>query len=296
MNTKLSISIILLFTVISTLTSQTTWFKKDATWHYRFYSTWEGSGYEKIVYTSDTLIEGKLCKKLLRDVYFVSVQTKTIEHKKKRAQFVYQSGDTIWQYKNNTFKQLYNFNLQIGDTVPFMNFHTVQNNKNVVSDIKTITIHGEKLRQQTIDVFQNNNILTKINIIEKIGVTSSPFSLFWNEFLINVFDIPTHKFRCYSDWVTPTINYSNDVCEALPVTVDTDESDKAINLSLYPNPCTEKIYIKNLNTEVRYKVYTAQGAEMMSGTTKGEIDVHGLQNGHYLLKIKDYTPKIIIKE
>lgn len=296
MHTKLSIAIVLLFIGVVTLTSQTTWFEKDATWHYRFNSTWEGSGYEKIVYVSDTLIEGKLCKKLLRDVYFVSVQTKTIEHKHKRAQFVYQSGDTIWQYKNNTFKQLYNFNLQIGDTVPFMNFHTLQNNKNVVSDIQTITIYGESLRQQTIDVFENNNLLTKINIIEKIGVTSSPFSLFWNEFLINVFDLPTHKFRCYSDQVTPTINYSNDVCDALPITVDTDESDRTLNLLLYPNPCTDKIYIKNLNYEVSYKVYTTQGAEMISGTTISEIEVNGLQNGLYLLMIKGQTPKMIIKE
>jgi Secretion system C-terminal sorting domain len=296
MKTKLSISMILLFTVVSTLTSQSTWFEKDATWYYKFYSYWEGSGYEKIVHVSDTLIKGKLCKKLLRDVYFVSVQTKTIEHKNKRAQFVYQSGDTIWQYKNNTFKQLYNFNLQIGDTVPFMNFHTVQNNKNVVSDIQTITIQGESLRQQTIDVFENNNILTKINIIEKIGVTSSPFSFFWNEFLINVFDIPTHKFRCYSDHATSSINYSNDVCDALPVTVDTDESDMANNLSLYPNPCSDKIYIKNLHSEVSYKVYTIHGTEMMSGMTKGEIDVNGLQDGLYLLKIKNQTPKKIIKE
>ncbi len=296
MNIKLSISIILLFTVLSTLTSQTTWFEKDATWHYRFFSTWEGSGYEKIVYTSDTLIEGKLCKKLLRDVYFVSLQTKTIEHKDKRAQFVYQSGDTIWQYKNSTFKQLYNFNLQIGDTLPFMNFHTVQNNKNVVSDIQTITIQGESLRQQTIDVYENNNILTKINIIEKIGVTSSPFSLFWNEFLINVFDFPTHKFRCYSDHVTSTINYSNDECDALPVTVNTDESETANNLTFYPNPCSDKIYIKNLNSEVSYKVYTSHGTEMMSGMTNGEIDVNGLQNGLYLLKIKNNVLKKIIKD
>ena len=120
----------LLFSMTSTVTSQSKWFEKDATWHYRFYSFLEGSGYEKIVYVSDTLIEGKLCKKLMRDVYFVSIQTKTIEHKDKRAQFVYQSGDTIWQFKSNKFNQLYNFNLQIGDTISFMNFHTVPNNKN----------------------------------------------------------------------------------------------------------------------------------------------------------------------
>jgi len=295
MKTKLSISLILFFTVISTLPSQTSWFEKDATWHYSFSSTWEGNGYEKITYYTDTLIEGKLCKKLLRDVYFLSIQTKKIEHKNKSAQFVYQSGDTIWQYKNNTFKQLYNFKMEIGDTVPFMNFHTVQNNKNVVSDIQTISIQGESLRQQTIDVFENNSLLTKINIIEKIGVTSSPFSFFWNEFLINIFDFPTHKFRCYSDLVTSVINYSNDVCDALPVTVDTDNSQGAINLSLYPNPCTDKIYIKNQKKEVSYKVYSTQGAELMSGTTKGEIDVNGLQNGLYLLKIKNHLPKKIIK-
>lgn len=296
MNTKLFISMILLFNLISTVTSQSLWFEKDATWHYRFYSFWEGSGYEKIVYVSDTLIDGKLCKKLMRDVYFVSIQTKTIEHKDKRAQFVYQSGDTIWQFKSNKFNQLYNFNLQIGDTISFMNFHTVQNNKNVVSDIQTINIQGESLRQQTIDVFENNNILTKINIIEKIGVTSAPFSLFWNEFLINVFDFPTHKFRCYSDHLTPIINYSNDVCDALPATVDIEESETANSLSLYPNPCTDKIYIKNLNHEASYKVFTIQGTELMYGTTNSEIDVQGLENGLYLLQIKDQTPNLIIKE
>ena len=295
MKIKFAISILILFVISTKIISQTTWFEKDATWHYSYSSFWEGDGYEKMTYSKDTIIQGKLCYKLNRAIKFISYQFFDTIQYQLPPQMVHLSGDTIWLYENNSFSQLYNFDLRVGDTVSFMIFPTLQKNKNIVSDIQTIKINNENLKQQTITVYSDNEIITTLINVEKLGLTSSPFSFFWNEFSFGLQDGPIYNFRCYSDKFTPTINYSMEDCETLPKIVKTDDKEKETDFLLYPNPCREKLFISNLNQEVDFKIYDIFGKDVINGKTIAEIDVNKLQNGLYLLKVSDRILKIFLK-
>lgn len=299
MKDKLLVLVLLLFSISAKLVSQNTWFEKDAIWHYDYYSFWEGTGFEKITYSKDTIIQSKVCQKLIREVKYVSNQTLDTISYQLKPKFVYHSNDTIWIYKNNSFLQLYNFNLRLGDTLSFMNFPTIQGNTNVLTEIDTLMFDGTKLRQQKIAIFDNNNLITDMTVVEKLGVTSQPFSFFWDEFSFGLQDASVHKFRCYSDEFTLTINSSNYDCEHLPNIVKTNEEIIGKGVYLYPNPCNEKVFLKDISNtidEVSFKIYNINGVLMKHGVSKNEIDMSTLQSGMYYITINDkYIRKLLKK-
>lgn len=67
---------------------------------------------------------------------------------------------------------------------------------------------------------------------------------------------------------------------------------------IYPNPTTDYIHVKELNTSKAYKIYNILGMELMQGTisTNDVIDVSNFKNGMYFLKIEGYSQKKFIKK
>lgn len=62
--------------------------------------------------------------------------------------------------------------------------------------------------------------------------------------------------------------------------------ESAGNLTIYPNPASDYIYIKNLKNIVSYKIIDASGRMIMNGNSKSEkIDVRNLLKGNYFLQI-----------
>lgn len=59
------------------------------------------------------------------------------------------------------------------------------------------------------------------------------------------------------------------------------------DLSVYPNPVTEKFFVRDFSSVSRVVVYDMSGRAVheSAATTSGEIDVKNLKNGMYLVKI-----------
>lgn len=284
-----------LLIVVVDATAQITWIEKGATWHYDYTSFWEGKGYEKLAYGTDTVIQGRLCNKITREVYYISNQTLDTIHYRKTPQYIYQSGDTIWLFKNDSFHELYNMTLSVGDTIAFMNFPTLQNNINKIEAVDIVRLNNTDLKQQTIGVYENGAKILTAKIIEKLGMLSDPFNFFWNEFNFKITDIPIYKFKCYEDLFFSSINFSSSDCESLLSSVGVQETSTNQPYLFYPIPCSDKLIVNNANTIFQYKIFSIEGKLIEHGYAYNEIDVSVLTEGIYLILIDDQAPKKIIK-
>jgi len=67
------------------------------------------------------------------------------------------------------------------------------------------------------------------------------------------------------------------------------------NISLYPNPVVDKLFIKGLSDATKVSIYNILGRLVISKTTSNEIDVDNLQGGIYIVKIVDGKKEIVKK-
>ena len=148
---KISFLFFLLFLLIKSANSQI-WIDQGAVWHYNFSDIGSG-GFEKIIYTGDSVISGKSCQKLLSEKFnFVSDQFGIIHFIGSQfigENYTYQSGDTIFWQQGNQFYVLYNFGAQPGDRwdVGLTTANSNCSNSLVkVDSIGTSTISGTVLR------------------------------------------------------------------------------------------------------------------------------------------------------
>jgi hypothetical protein len=59
------------------------------------------------------------------------------------------------------------------------------------------------------------------------------------------------------------------------------------SLEVYPNPCSDVLYIKNLNCEnMEYAIFNVMGQQVAMGCSDGTISVAELEKGVYFLQIK----------
>jgi plastocyanin len=64
-------------------------------------------------------------------------------------------------------------------------------------------------------------------------------------------------------------------------------------VSLYPNPARNTIYLASSETSLNYSMYSNNGTIMNSGQTNGIIDISHFKNGIYYLKITGDRPRIL---
>lgn len=72
------------------------------------------------------------------------------------------------------------------------------------------------------------------------------------------------------------------------------------SLEVYPNPCSDVLYLKNLNCEsVEYAIFNVMGQQVAMGCSDGTISVAELEKGVYFLQIKVEnvvkTAKVLVK-
>jgi surface protein len=66
-----------------------------------------------------------------------------------------------------------------------------------------------------------------------------------------------------------------------------------INISIYPNPVTDKLFFQGLSNVSKVSVYNVLGKLVLSKMTLSEIDVSNLKNGIYLIKVTDIEGQLV---
>lgn len=68
-----------------------------------------------------------------------------------------------------------------------------------------------------------------------------------------------------------------------------------LNISIYPNPTNDKLFIQGLSSSSRVSIYNVLGKLVLSQTISKEIDVNNLQSGIYIIKITEEQKEIVRK-
>ena len=274
---------LLLFILTITSASAQKWFSTDDSWTYNIIGTWV-QGYSQMTVV-DTLTINQKSAFRLENV--ANILTNNMPRTFENEFICYEEENQVFCLDNyGTFQLLYDFNLQVGDSI----FYTVNNSSNSCSNLikyhldslSTIEVGGEVLSVQHFTYSDNETTLSaSTRVIEKIGFVDTEFG-----------DIATRHSCTLDIHGFLLCSYSNGEgslefrqgCEALVSTNDLISN----NITIYPNPASDKINI-DIKGQLDYKVnlYDKEGKLIIESSNSLYLEVASIPMGSYLLEIID---------
>lgn len=241
---------------------------------------------------SDTTINGKLCHKLI-EVERIFDAVSVVYH------FMYSENDSVFIFGGTDFHLLYDFGANTGDTI-LLGFKTHDGSplKMIIDSTGEISVGNELRKIQYITCGDGIVIEFGKHVIRNIGNTS---------FMFPTLDGSMNgPLRCYEDSLTGLfINpfhpdwWDHQDCEEIITGIrETENTEKT---TVFPNPTTSSISIKNIDRETEYKIFNVSGEIVLNGIISelNEIKMTELQTGIYFIELKNdnmLTVKKIIKK
>ncbi len=263
-------------------------------WEYEMYHVF-GSNYtsNNVSITGDTIINGQDCKILEREFTNCNLRPKQ--------DFIYQEDNQIFYYhfEDSLFHILYDFNVEIGDTIKIRNWGTYANTNDYfflrVDSIGIINIGLNQRKKFKMAYGAENDIgeIEFINyyfeIIEGIGCTIN-FFYWYDTGWCDGFHV--NQLRCYYH---PQLGNFGNLSEC-NLTTNTKETLNINSPSIFPNPFSNEINISFSESIpiTNLKLYDGQGNLVLTKKIKfNNLNIFtlnslsGLQNGIYFLLIED---------
>jgi len=147
---------------------------------------------------------------------------------------------------------LYNFNLEVGDSVINLNCFMQTGLYNYIHSIDSVLIGSDYRKKYTLE--NASHQLTGVEIIEGIGSTLGGFyqyDMFEQYFRLN----------CFQQTGVVLFNTPNYTCAEL-VTNIIESQDEAEKISIYPNPSNGDINIQSLLPIKEIRISTISGVEL----------------------------------
>ncbi len=288
------------------------WCPPQASWVYRLFST-NSSLFIKIVYEKDTILKGRIVKKL--NHYSVSYySTNPILGKWESfisSGYEYVSNDSLYFYwpQEDSFLLKYTFNSAIGDSFRLFNplGDTCYSNLINPDDTVQVTqIFQQSFQSQGLvfDVAVINDITAPSTwtigwIINNIGSNTAPYpAIVFNPLVICADFWPKYEggLVCYSDSLRGTvINYLS-ICQDVLATQRLPQEEQNGGmitapqyLSAYPNPAYSQIQIDySGESPLSYELYDAAGRYIQAGALSfNSLEINHLPSGMYHLRLKN---------
>ena len=198
----------------------------------------------------------------------------------------------VWKRHLNTSEEtlLYDFTASVGDTLCFG-----EPGASFVLDSISMVQIGDVDRRKFwfgLEYDGSGNPRTKETWVEGIG---SDYGLLWSGYY-GVYD-GWHCLLCFHQygelvWQNPEYNTCSYPYDAI-------EENKDSEIALYPNPVRDRVIIEGIEV-AEVEVYNALGQRVKMVQSTNEINVSGLPEGVYLLRVTDadgkvYTNKITVR-
>lgn len=251
-----------------------------AIWHYSMATdNSEVLAYKTISHVSDTLIEDKLCSKMLEQDYEQSLGSQVFH-------YMYQRNDSVYFYKDGNFYLIYDFGAEAGDTIT-LGYYTTYSGaplKMIINSTETIMVDGMPTRVQHITCGDGIIIEFGDKVIEGIGSTS---------FMFPTLDMSKDgPLRCYADDNTATFYnpyyngtlWNGEDCTQIIVSINELPTTRHI---LFPNPAGESFRIDGLTVSTTYKVYSTSGNLIEEGpiAPAASVDINDFKPGVYFIQV-----------
>ncbi len=299
----------LAFLLLPAYLSAQIWFNEADVWHYDLEGFVAFRGYERIQYDRDTILQGQTVKVIKVETASVDYWAPSPEVRNwVKEQIVRESGDTLFVYLEGTFYPLYNFGLEVGDTLAFpilevgdVLCHDFPPLLNVVTAAGEIDIEGVTFRYQRWNMVNPLfGSTAEAIVLEGIGVISIDFPN-WEEeegelaYLFYPYngnwrcatDMPIFDFRCFSNG---EIDYMIGEVPCDFIVLDSNQPKQINNLKISPNPVdqTFSIQLPEVGKLESITLFTLGGKAMkaFSGRRTENLFVGDLQPGIYVIRLK----------
>ena len=268
-----------------------------ATWHYEFLEySWtriDLIGYEEVKYDRDTLIDGKDCKILTRKR--VGERNHQIVEYYTPEKIIWQDSFTVYSWCQGTFYKIYDFGLEVGDTVTFSDVlpedfqATVSENTYQIDSVYYDTINGESIKNLRMVILEGFSTSGTEIINEKFGGLPTYVFYMEGDWWFDIYR--ASGFRCYQDDNFPLYQTNDTIpCEYYEnVTGILDIADTGFQI--YPNPLNDFLQISNEGTSTYdLAIFNLSGqliyqaANETSGSKK--VDCSRWAPGTYFVEIK----------
>ncbi len=268
------------------------WSPVGATWIYRE-DAQSAAPFLKYQYSKDTIIQNRIVKQI--DVYAFelmggSAQYRTLDQYR-TSKYLYNQHDTVYILEQDTFRMLYAFNAQVGDSWAISKMHEYVGNPDTlpptdtvhVVQLSSLTVNNLQFQTISLDTTQFWHIGTQL--IKNIGSTQA-----FNPLPVPYFDTTIvcwqgsymYYLVCYSDSTRGVVpfSYSVDYCQKLMTNaniylgVESQKASADFTVQYAPNPTralltisiqrpdnvVEKqvLFIYNLSGQLLQSVYLQQ--------------------------------------
>ncbi len=237
---------------------------------------------------SDTVIEGKNCKKLNQVSAYMPPNNPLL--------FLHSSNDSVFVYEGGSFHLLYDFGAVKGDTLElgYLTYNRLPL-KMIIDSTSTITINGQLKKLQYVTCGDGMVIEFGGKVIEGIGNTEYMFPR-----LDGNLDGPL---RCYEDnilglFLSPFhTNNGWDFQNCDQIITGINDLHLNEKISIYPNPVNSSFTLTNLDRVTEFQIFDIHGRKVMKGMVNFSqvIKIENLPKGLYILKLENSKLSSIVK-
>jgi hypothetical protein len=293
--------LLILSLFMSTIVQAQNWAPSGATWNYQYFPM-TAYGREEIKRTGDTSINSRACVVLTRTAIYqhhtgpgpndFDIDTTVLG-----LEYMYEDNGKVFRFMKGGFRQLYDLNAQVGDTlvIPGENdFGPVCDSvgRIRVDSSGTATLNGFSVKYIVVHPIPSSVWAIKGPIYEWIGPVSYMFPILDTAC---VTDWPQlGPLRCYSDNIFGEVKFGNVPCDFV---VGLAEVNASRRIGIYPNPAHDKIALSGAENIKDVIVYDMAGrlmsaCQFVAGENAAEIST--LPDGIYLLRVIDAKGNIAV--
>lgn len=254
-----------------------------ATWHYDNWSaiTFFGDGYITLENNGDTIIEGKVCQRLLKTTYMYNGWNQT-NSTTTSFEYVASQGDSVLNFKHGQSYLLYDFSAEAGDIWTVAGNEVCDEHGTVIVDsVAYEFFDGAELKCLYVRSPSDSPVqFSHLKIVEGIGCLGYMFP---EPYCVTDSNLGG-QLRCYSDNQS-SFHFQNDVaCDAMTLVGISDEH-AAGNLKVFPTVFTDVLQIDGTSSKLIYQLFDMQGREVERGeiSQTEQLNLGHVSSGSYIL-------------
>ena len=283
-NLRNKVLLLLLLAVAGVAKAQTHEFAPvGAEWYYeRLYLegwTYSGVAYDRFRSLRTVEISGWECKEI---ELFQNLDCHGEVNPYTEIRYITQEGDQVFEVEDGQRFLLYDFGKGVGEWW----YAPKYDDTITVVDVSYITLNDGSVRKR-METHLSNMDWYIYNIIEGVGMDYTLFPYFYTDGAFCLHG----PLRCYSEECVPLIQWGETECDYEVLGVE----ENALQINVYPNPAKDRVVIEGIEA-AEVNVYNALGQVVKTVRGTNEIDLSGLVDGVYMLRIRDKEGIIFLEK